>query len=102
MKKLFTLGILLLFFVAFNAQNTGGLAVSEFRLLDDDLTANLHGTMVYDFNGEKCALIKIETTQRGFSFDVGALGVVKIVEQPGEIWLYVPEKIKRITISHPQ
>ena len=102
MKKLFTLIVLSLFFVALSAQNGGGLAVSEFRLLNDDLTANLHGTMVYDFNGEKCALIKVETTQRGFSFDVGALGVVKIVEQPGEIWLYVPEKIKRITISHPQ
>ena len=35
MKKLFTLGILLLFFVAFNAQNTGGLAVSEFSIQRD-------------------------------------------------------------------
>jgi hypothetical protein len=66
-----------------------------------DMTANLEGTIVYDQNGDKCALIKIETTEKGFTFDVGMLGIVKTEYHPGEIWLYVPYGVKSITISHP-
>lgn len=78
------------------------LAVAEFSLDENDLTANLNGTTKYDQNGEKCALIKIFTTATGFTFDVGSLGVADMVQKPGEIWLYVPSGIRRITINHPQ
>lgn len=81
------------------AQN---IAVSDFRLLESDMTANLEGTTVYDQNGEKCALIKVETTQTGFTFDTGALGVVRTEQKAGEIWVYVPARTSRITISHSQ
>lgn len=81
------------------AQN---IAVSDFRLLENDMTANLDGSTVYDQNSEKCALIKVETTQTGFTFDTGSLGVAKTLQQPGEIWVYVPDRTSRITISHPQ
>ena len=91
--------IFIFFSTILSAQN---IAVKSFSLLENDLTANIEGTTVYDQNGEKCALIKIETTQRGFTFDVGILGVVDVVEKPSEIWLYVPEKINNITISHPK
>lgn len=101
MHKYTLLFAALLLSLTIGAQSSG-LAVADFQLLADDLTANLHGTIVYDQNGEKCALIKVETTQTGFSFDVGALGIVKVVQNPGEIWLYVPEKVRRITIAHPQ
>ena len=99
MKKVLFLSFVLLFSAILSAQK---IAVESFELLANDLTANIEGSTVYDLNGEKCALIKIETTQRGFSFDVGFLGVMKVVEQPGEIWLYVPEKVNHITIAHPQ
>lgn len=69
--------------------------------MPDDITAVSHGTTVMDQNGEKCALIKVETTQTGFSFDVGSLGVVKTTYEPGEVWVYVPYGVKRISISHP-
>ena len=99
-RRLFSLLSLFIWSVAtLCAQN---IAVADFRLAEDDLTANMHGTIVYDQNGEKCALIKVETTQRGFTFDAGVLGVVKTEEKPGEIWVYVPDKVKRLTISHPQ
>ncbi len=77
------------------------ISISSFRDLPDDITAVSHGTTVIDQNGEKCALIKVETTQTGFSFDVGTLGVVKTSYNPSEIWVYVPYGVKRITISHP-
>ena len=83
-----------------SAQN---ISVSSFKLDPNDLTANLEGTTVYDQNGQKCALIRIQTTQKGFSFDVGSLGVQKVDDNKvGEIWLYVPEGVKRLTMRHAQ
>lgn len=79
------------------AQN---IVVQSFRLDENDLTANTAGTIVLDQNGQKCALIKVETTQKDFSFDAGSLGVVKTEQKKGEIWVYVPEGVKRLTISH--
>ena len=76
--------------------------VSNFKLLDSDLTANTAGTMEQDQNGEVAALIKVVTTQTGFSFDCGAMGIVKTLQKPSEIWVYVPRGVKKMTISHPQ
>ncbi|MEE0974347.1 MAG: PEGA domain-containing protein [Muribaculaceae bacterium] len=71
-----------------------------------DQTANVKPTMVDDQNGEKCALIKIATTQKNFTFDVGTLGITKTEWQnsnhPGEIWLYVPNGVMKMSIQHPQ
>lgn len=78
------------------------MSVVEFCSDETDLTANTTGTIVLDQNGDKCALIKIETTEFGFSFDVGSLGVVKTEQHTGEVWLYIPEGVKRISISHPK
>ena len=58
--------------------------------------------METDQNGETAALIKVVTTQTGFTFDGGALGIVKTVQKPSEVWVYVPRGLKKITISHPQ
>lgn len=78
------------------------MSVKEFYLSQTDLTANTPGTMVNDQNGNVCALIKVETTLDGFSFDVGSLGVAEVKRVGGEIWVYVPFGIRKITISHSQ
>ena len=78
------------------------LSVSSFKLLNTDLTANTAGTMEQDQNGEVAALIKVVTTQTGFTFDGGAMGIVRTKQTPGEIWVYVPRGSKKITIKHPQ
>ena len=92
------------FFALFFIANTFGqhISVSSFKLLDTDLTANTSGTIEMDQNGETAALIKVVTTQTGFTFDGGALGIVKTLQKPSEIWVYVPHGLKKITISHPQ
>ena len=82
--------------------NAQTMSVIEFRSDETDLTANTAGTIVLDQNGDKCALIKIETTEFGFSFDAGGLGIVKTEQHTGEVWVYVPEGVKRLSISHPQ
>ena len=77
--------IFALFFVANTfSQN---ISVSNFKLLDTDLTANTAGTMEMDQNGEAAALIKVVTTQTGFTFDGGAMGIVKTKQTPGEVWV---------------
>ena len=81
------------------AQN---ISVSSFKLLENDLTANTTGTMERDQNGEVAALIKVVTTEQGFVFDGGMSGIVKTKQGVGEVWVYVPHGIKKITIQHPQ
>lgn len=78
------------------------ISVESFTPLENDLTANTAGTMKKDQNGKTCALIKVVTSEKGFNFDVGILGVVATEQKVGEIWVYVPEKIRFITIAHPQ
>ena len=99
MKRIICYSIFILQIIICQAQT---ISVSSFKLLDTDLTANTTGTMEKDQNGETAALIKVVTTQTGFIFDGGALGIVKTMQKPSEIWVYVPRGLKKITISHPQ
>lgn len=78
------------------------MTVKSFYLAETDLTAMTRGTMEYDQNGNLCALIKVETTLKDFTFEVGVLGITKTVFQTGEIWLYVPFGIRKLTIKHPE
>ncbi len=85
-----------------SAQDGGEMSVRQFYLAETDLDANTAGTMMYDQNGEVCAIIKLETSLDGFTFDVGSLGVRDVKRVGGELWIYVPFGIRRITLSHPQ
>lgn len=78
------------------------LVVQSFSMDETDLTANTSGTIVIDRDGKKCALIKVESKTIGLSFDAGQLGIVKTEQKVGEVWVYVPEGVKRFTISHPK
>ena len=101
MKKVSFLIFILLFSTMLYAQN---IVVESFVHLETDLTANLEGTMVYDQNGEKCALIKVRSNPpaKGFSFDVGQLGIMKVEVKGAETWLYVPHGVRKISIQHEQ
>lgn len=99
MKKLFTLTLICLA-VALETM-AQGMKVVEFKLLETDLTANTRGTSKLDQNGETAALIKIQTPERGFTFDGGSLGIVATEEHAGEIWLYVPRRAQKLIVQHP-
>ena len=100
--------VVVLIFLCISFLPTWGqnMSIASFKMDESDQTANVSPTMKRDNNGEKSALIKIITTQKNFSFDVGSLGVTATEwqnsEHPGEIWLYVPNGVFRITIQHPQ
>lgn len=77
------------------------ISVAKFYHNATDLTANTHGTELKDINGEKCALLKIETTQTGFIFECGSIAPTEVQYKEGEIWVYVSRGVKRITVKHP-
>ena len=77
------------------------MKVTSFKRLDNDLTAKRQGTSRVDFNGRTAALIRVITPGKGYAFDGGSLGIVGNVEyHSGEIWVYVPERAQKISISH--
>lgn len=96
---------IILMCITYISVHSQSMSVASFVLDEKDLTANAEGSIKYDLNGDKCALIKIETTEHNFSFDVGSIGITEVISQnaqhPGEIWLYVPHGVKSITIQHP-
>lgn len=96
MKKLLIMALLALS----QTMWADGISVLGFRLLETDLTANTRGTEKRDQNGDRAALIKIVTPERGFLFNGGSLGIVGTEEKAGEIWLYVPPRAQKLTITH--
>ena len=83
------------------AQN-GSISVKSFNPLPMDMTASsLQGKRI-DQNGEVAALIRIVTTQTGFTFEAGALGIVDSRQETGEVWVWVPRGSRKITIKHQQ
>ena len=98
MKRITTLMMLML--TAIVGSVAQDMKVVDFKLLENDLTANRYETQKLDQNGERTALIKIVTPERGFAFDGGSLGVVATEEHTGEIWLYVPRRAQKLIIQH--
>lgn len=76
------------------------ISVESFKPLPMDMTASsLEGKRI-DQNGEKAALIKVVTSQTGFTFEGGTLGIVDTKQENGEIWVWVPRSARKITIKH--
>lgn len=93
---------LLLFCIAINAiAQTNSMSVADFRFVPESTEANTKGTIVKDKNGDKCALIKVQTTIVDLNFDAGLM-YVETKQKSGEIWVYVQAGANRLSISHAQ
>ena len=101
MKKLALIFILaaLAGIAAFGQSDTSEFYVQSFKKLEWDLDARSNYPML-DQNNRRAALIKVVIPDTGFDFDVGAMGVVGVREEVGEIWVYVPAGVRKITIKH--
>lgn len=98
--KRFTLLTFLLF--AFFGAFAQTITVKSFQALPMDMTASsLEGKRI-DQNGQVAALIKVVTSQTGFTFEGGTLGIVDTQQRNGEIWVWVPRASRKITILHQQ
>jgi formylglycine-generating enzyme required for sulfatase activity len=85
--------------VSFSTALGQQLSVKSFRALPNDMDARQNYKTI-DQNGELCAIIKVVTSEKGFRFDIGSLGITKTEQQTGEIWLYVPHGARRVSIFH--
>jgi hypothetical protein len=97
MKRFTLLTFLLFAFLGAFAQN---ISVKSFKALPMDMTASsLEGKRI-DQNGDVAALIKVVTSETGFTFEGGALGIVDTRQRNGEIWVWVPRGLRKITVLH--
>ena len=100
MRRFFHI-IYLLIALAVCVPAQGQIVVKSFELLPDDLDASTYFPKK-DFNNKTCAIIKVFTTQKDFSFENGSLGIVEVVQKTAEIWVYVPENTIKLKIAHQQ
>ena len=93
MKKIISsIAFVLISCVAFSQH----MSVELFRCLENDLSAR--AAKVEDINNELCALIRLNTPERGFEF--AGCNVEKTEQKTGEIWVFVSPGVKFITIKH--
>lgn len=81
--------------------HTQNISVKSFDILENDLDARINFPLK-DQNGDKCAIIKVVTTENGFAWEGDGLGIVAIKQKVSEYWIYVPYGVKHITIKHPK
>ena len=99
-RRIVSLLIFILWATAAMAQSDSTVfRVVSFRKLDWDLDARSNYPMM-DQNGRKAALIKVVIPNDNFDFDVGIMGIVGVRQEIGEIWVYVPEGVRKMTIRH--
>ncbi|MFZ4740772.1 MAG: PEGA domain-containing protein [Bacteroidales bacterium] len=77
------------------------LSVSSFRKLDNSMTARIDAPKK-DKNGDVCAVIKIVTSQTGFTFEGDGAGIFGSEYKNGEYWVWVGYGANRLTIKHSQ
>lgn len=82
-------------------QNERHMQVVSFDKIDER-TAQLKGTARLDNNNRNAALIKVNTYGKGYSFTNGTVGLVGdiVYREDGEIWVYVPRRSQKLTITH--
>ena len=80
------------------AAQDDNIQVKSFRKLEGDMTTTSAEGKRIDQNNEVAALIKIVTTETGFTFEAGALGIVDSQQRNGEVWVWVPRASRKITI----
>ncbi|MDX9694299.1 MAG: FISUMP domain-containing protein [Bacteroidales bacterium] len=93
------LALVFLFIAMVSLAYSQNISVKSFRMLETDLDARVNYPKT-DQNGEKCAVIKVVTTEQGFVWEGDALGITATEFKTSEYWLYIPRGAKRLTIKH--
>lgn len=73
--------------------------IRNFRERTTDLSAI--SSNYKDLNGRPAALIRFTVRDSHFEFNAN-LGVIKLEKKTGEVYLYIPQDTKRLTIRHPR
>ena len=77
------------------------LQITNFRLADTDQSANRPGSEVFDIDDNPCALLRLQTTEKGFTFDMGTIGFCEVDENhTGEVWVWLRPNTRFISVLH--
>ena len=91
--------ILVFSFITISSSSQDVMRILSFEIDEMDMSAK--NQKVYDNNDDLCALIKVETNEVGFRWEIGSsYEILKSENKTGEIWLYVPQGVKIISIFH--
>lgn len=101
MKRLIPLILVSVFLWVNAAAQDNKIEIIEYYHKTTDTDGIIPGTMLIDQNGDKCAIIKVMTTDRKYTFSAGSLGIHKTIVKNGEIWVYVSWNTSRLILSHP-
>ena len=101
MNKIFRLGLIVMLLGLCMPAFAQKMSIESFELLENDLDASTFYPKK-DFNNRTSAILKIFTTEKDFSIDNGALGIVEVVYKTAEVWVYVPENTTKLKITHPK
>lgn len=92
--------ICLLLFIVCACYSQKTMRVHSFRLLENDLSATIGEKRISKQDGTPAALIKIVTPESDFMFDAGTYSFVgDPIYKKGEIWIYVPNRAQKLTIT---
>lgn len=72
-------------------------SVKEFNILSNDMDARI-SYPVKDFNNKPCGLIKIGVNRRNILINSYPDATVKVENKPAELWVYVMEGTKRLSL----
>ena len=100
LKRLLLFAALLPLFLTATAQEQEGMKVVSFKPLEFCSDATSVTGRKLDQNGKVCALIKVVTTEKGLSFENGALDVIDTQQKPGEVWVWIPQQSRNFSILH--
>lgn len=78
------------------------IRISDFKQSYSDGAAADVRTSVADPDGQPCAVLKLETKQNGWTFDVGLAGIIDTRYTDGLIWIYVPASARKLTVAHSE
>jgi hypothetical protein len=73
--------------------------ISNFRERTTDLSAI--SSNYKDLNGHPAALIRFTVRDSKFEFEAN-LGIIALEKKTGEVYLYVPQDTRRLTVRHPR
>jgi hypothetical protein len=91
--------LLVLLFIAPTVLSAQSISVVSFKKLESGQNTDVSQSIL-DRNGDVCAVIKIVTLEKGFSFEGDMLGIEAIQKKSNGYWIFIPQSAKSLSIMH--
>ena len=91
--------LLVLLFIAPTVLSAQSISVVSFKKLESGQNTDVSQSIL-DRNGDVCAVIKVGTLDKGFSFEGDMLGIEAIQKKSNGYWIFIPQSAKSLSIMH--